>query len=160
MSTKKIILAKEYSKIDKSSKINKAADLFVEELIDICAYAIEQHNLVIKIRRNEIMAPLADVPRDVLLYGHRASKTDWTKRTPLTVEQLGDDVPTPFVRVQQFLWDSGWYLIEISDPDVEINNYGKAQYNVVLRLYNKRPDNKYFDKRGVLWHNNNLFSNE
>lgn len=161
MSNKKIISAKQYRNVEKSSNIKKAADLFVDELIDICAHAIEHHNLIIKIRHREITAPLANVPRDVLLYGHRASKTDWTARTRLTAEQLGgDDVPTPFTRAQQILWESGWYLIEISDPSVEMENNGKIHYNVVFRLYNKRPENKYFDKRGVLWHNNNMFSDE
>ena len=154
----KIPLAKDYRSQSKTQtkKMRDAARSFVDQLLDICQYYIEQQQLQIFINNETIKSQIAGIPADVLLYGHRTEK--WTERTP--IEELEE---MPFITAQRRMHEKGWYLIEISDPEHKReNSKSSSKNNVVLKLYRNRPptENKYFNKVGLLWHGNNMFPEE
>lgn len=136
-----------------SDRIVTASAVFVEQLLELCADAIENQHLRIIIKRNILEQYVAGVPGDVLLYGHRGDT--WTEREPLAeLEEM------PFVTVQRRMKEKGWYLIEISDPEREKQGLsGKVYNNAVFQLYPRQPsnDDPYFNCEGVLWHGNNMF---
>lgn len=134
-------------------RMKNAALVFIEEIVDICQAAIEHKKFTLSMTQKMFKEQTGGVPRDVLLYGHRAAQTsDWTERTE--IRELKE---MPFVTAQKLIYkEKGWYLYEISDPQYHYGNKAPRN-NIVWRLSPTLPSDEYFNKKGKCWHNNNLF---